>query len=180
MLEKIEDIEHALEAKTYLAALALALTLPDICGKIAYPHIKGNGERYIKWFDEYLTQYDYPPDFDERLKFDGKKCWKLRCAFLHEGSIGQLPGIDKFELSITHPSNGVYGASTYGRTWANDDVENADYHIRIDVAQLCFQLLSCVKGFYNSYENKSVFVDQSISITDINEEVKKIREPNKY
>lgn len=40
MIEKIYAIEHALECKCYLPALALALTLPDICGQIEYPRIE--------------------------------------------------------------------------------------------------------------------------------------------
>ena len=38
MLEKIEAIEKALDNKSFLPALALALTLPDICGQIEYPN----------------------------------------------------------------------------------------------------------------------------------------------
>ncbi|EMX0193793.1 hypothetical protein AAFX88_004872 [Bacillus cereus] len=34
MLDKIKEIEIALKNKSYLSALALSLTLPDICGKL--------------------------------------------------------------------------------------------------------------------------------------------------
>ena len=39
----IKEITNSLDNKNYLSALALTLTLPDICGKIAYPEIKGRG-----------------------------------------------------------------------------------------------------------------------------------------
>ncbi|MDR0500306.1 MAG: hypothetical protein LBG97_03545, partial [Coriobacteriales bacterium] len=48
---------RALEAKAYLSALALTLTLPDICGKAAYPFMKSR-ERYRKWYDENIGKFD--------------------------------------------------------------------------------------------------------------------------
>lgn len=43
MKEKVLQIRKALEAEIYLPALALALTLPDICGQIEYPKIIQSG-----------------------------------------------------------------------------------------------------------------------------------------
>lgn len=36
----IAEIQDNLKRKNYLSALSLALTLPDICGKIAFPEMK--------------------------------------------------------------------------------------------------------------------------------------------
>ena len=48
VLEKINAIRVALEKECYLPALALALTLPDICGQIEYPElIRKNGSRLV-------------------------------------------------------------------------------------------------------------------------------------
>jgi len=53
MIDKIiKDNETSLENGAYFGALALGLTLPDICGKAAYPSIKKVGERYKKWYNE--------------------------------------------------------------------------------------------------------------------------------
>lgn len=48
MLEKVKDVKLALKGGAYQSALALALTLPDICGQIEYPNEKSVGERYKK------------------------------------------------------------------------------------------------------------------------------------
>jgi hypothetical protein len=54
MIEKIiKDIDVSLENGAYLGALALALTLPDICGKAKYPSLNV-GERYKKWYNEHV------------------------------------------------------------------------------------------------------------------------------
>jgi hypothetical protein len=47
LLEKIKDINLALTNKSYLSALALSLTLPDICGQIEYPDLKKKMENVI-------------------------------------------------------------------------------------------------------------------------------------
>lgn len=36
LIKLVEDIERAIEHECYFSALALALTLPDICGKAEY------------------------------------------------------------------------------------------------------------------------------------------------
>lgn len=43
----VEDINRALDNDAYFAALSLALTLPDICGKAKYPTEKSTKKRYI-------------------------------------------------------------------------------------------------------------------------------------
>ena len=44
----------------YLAALALSLTIPDICGKAEFPEY-GNTQRYIEWYMKYIGQYEKKP-----------------------------------------------------------------------------------------------------------------------
>ena len=35
--DRLQEIENLLSSKFYQAALALALTVPDICGKVEFP-----------------------------------------------------------------------------------------------------------------------------------------------
>lgn len=101
MIDQIfEDINKALDAEAYIAALALALTLPDLCGKIEYPEEKSSRKRYIMWYDLYmgtppksfmlerLTDQD-----DERFPpyLTGQVLYQLRCNLLHES----MPNVDK-------------------------------------------------------------------------------------
>lgn len=50
---KISEIRRALNLELYNCALATALTLPDICGKVEFPN-EYSRERYTKWFDKYV------------------------------------------------------------------------------------------------------------------------------
>ena len=91
ILAFIEDIKKSLQNNCYYSALTLALTLPDICGKVMYPEIKGVGERYIKWFNTYIGNYEQSPlsKEDDNWKdlpyLNGEICYNLRCALLHQG-----------------------------------------------------------------------------------------------
>lgn len=67
----IDDVNKALNAEAYMAALALVLTIPDICAKAEYGDSLGNKERYVKWFDKYIGQYEICPreDGEEQLPY---------------------------------------------------------------------------------------------------------------
>lgn len=74
-LDRIEEVELNIVDRRWQSALALALTLPDICGGIAFPEIvkhyrdgrvmldrqknptRDVGTQYIRWFDEYAGDY---------------------------------------------------------------------------------------------------------------------------
>ena len=50
MIDSIQEIRKALDKDCYLAALALSLTLPDICSQVENAVMDGNRTLYINWF----------------------------------------------------------------------------------------------------------------------------------
>ncbi len=74
-MDRVKEVELNIEDGRWQSALALALTLPDICGGIAFPEIvkkyrdgrimmdrqknptRDVGGQYIRWFDEYAFDY---------------------------------------------------------------------------------------------------------------------------
>ena len=86
MRQFIQAIEISLNTQNWYSALALSLTLPDICGKIDYPNLHSRS-RYSKWFDMYVGE-DYKMTLEgETITFlTGNDCYALRCSYLHEGS----------------------------------------------------------------------------------------------
>jgi hypothetical protein len=63
----------------------LALTLPDICGKLQDPKT-GSETRYRAWWDKYLLAKYAPPDAPLGIKFlTSGDVYALRCSYLHEG-----------------------------------------------------------------------------------------------
>lgn len=86
MKELIESLQKATENKNWHAALFIALAIPDICGKFEYPS-KKSGERYKKWFNEYLKEFFIHKvgAMEEEITFlNTDDYYSLRCALLHE------------------------------------------------------------------------------------------------
>lgn len=113
--EIVRDIKRALDAGAFRSALALTLTIPDICSKAE--GIEGDKKypSYAKWFDENVgmlyrnkweDEYEVPATKKYKYPvFDGMACYRLRNSFLHTWS-GDLSGspIDEFELRIRNES----------------------------------------------------------------------------
>ena len=108
----INDINVAREHEAYISALALTLTIPDLCGKIEFGHQRCGGH-YKEWFDKWVhnrfcqypkSECDLLREAEEAGAFDGEKCYALRCALLHSGNteltVNQKPIVDVFELCV--------------------------------------------------------------------------------
>lgn len=89
MNEFIEAIDRSAVAGNWYGALFVALSLPDICGKIDQPGENSSQRRYAAWFDKYVRpKYTHRvgADRQEHVFLGGNDCYALRCAYLHEGS----------------------------------------------------------------------------------------------
>ena len=83
----MKQLINSIKNENWHAALIVALTLPDIAGKIEYP-ISCSSKRYATWFDKYVRdQYKgrLGPNRTEHTFLSGNDCYALRCAYLHEG-----------------------------------------------------------------------------------------------
>lgn len=183
MIEKLKDVRSAIKNKNYLSALALALTIPDICGGIEYAHIVDeNGKRkvgtqYRKWFDNYVNQYyadsnGWNKSFSKAKKsyFTGYMCYNLRCEFLHLGAaeIGDFGKLSDDEFNYKyHFTLAVNGADSYGESWVEGDkIKNITVTVNIDT--LCENICRAAENYYQmkdvSYFKKSLLniIDYSL------------------
>lgn len=74
MDEFIKSIEKAMSNKNYIAAITMAIIIPDICGQIEF-----NNKHYKKWFEAYM-----PATYNDHIT--GSDAFAMRCAFLHSFS----------------------------------------------------------------------------------------------
>ena len=122
ILDTVDDIYRALDAKAYLSAFALALTIPDILSMVEYPEIKGMGKRYEKWMDEFfitdlekkarLKNVDSKDELSSVLdRIDGRFYAKLRNAFLHSGHIN-VPNMEDVDVYLSF--NGLESTVVFG------------------------------------------------------------------
>lgn len=157
MINKINSIYKAINSECYLPALALTLTLPDICGQIEYPKEKNVNSRYTKWFDKYVG----PSMIDTKsIKFNGELCYKLRCSFLHSGTFDMQKNYNIiFKL---HVGNSI---ATYSSFASLEDNKIID----IDVRTICFFICEAAKNYYNNHSEKQKFNEHESLIIELPE-----------
>lgn len=165
MIEKIEDIRKAIENETYIVALALALTLPDICSQVENGVADGNRNMYINWIDKYMEveNYKFPIKGFEKQTFNGNMCYALRCKLLHNGNteINYATNIDDFVL--TKPGNPNY---KYGYIYRQENLANGKERLitYIGIDYICESLCKTAETFYNNWSNKSDFNDHILDL----------------
>lgn len=172
----IKEINIALENNLFLVALNTALTLPDICGKAEYPDIsyKHNGERYKKWYQEHIGQYEQSPlDLREGVTMpylSADVVYQLRCEMLHQGNPNvskSKTGIDKFTLWVQKANPfGFYG-DTASVSLSGEPCKTYNVSVR----RLCLLLCRTAENYYNNNKEKFAFFNYTIFDLDVRNEL---------
>ena len=78
----VSEIRAALDAKLFYLAIAVALSIPDICSCVeSNPDaIWATAKKYKRWFDTNLAS--------EFQNLTADDCYRLRCGVLHQGNFG--------------------------------------------------------------------------------------------
>lgn len=175
LLDIIEEIKKALDNNMYLAALSLALMVPDICGKAEYPTEKNSGRRFIDWYESNIGQSMHPDykDGDKRMPYlSGEVVYSLRNCMLHQGT----PNIEKSKINdpvckidrfvlVKEEKNpfDVYG----------DISEVSDHDIflnykgiyrsyHMSIRRLCLIICWSAEGYYNDNNEKFDFFNYTL------------------
>lgn len=168
----IDEINISLENGCYMAALSLALILPDICAKAEYPDL-GNKRRYIAWYDEYIGQYEIAPDQDEENQMpylSGEVVYSLRNSVLHQGTPNIADGkgnINKFVLVVQRQNGFNIYADTSAIITHNGDTANAIREYRVNIGRICLIITATAKKFY--FDNKEKFNFFNYTVIDMDE-----------
>lgn len=75
----LQDVHNANKNNSPLAALALALTLPDICSQAEHGKKYGTRKDYVDWCNKWMP-------VKEKWCINGNEYYALRCAILHNGN----------------------------------------------------------------------------------------------
>ncbi|MCM2139091.1 hypothetical protein [Vagococcus fluvialis] len=159
MLKIIEVIEDANSKNCSLPALALALTLPDICSQVEYPNETNVGYRYREWYNHHVHRHEefhflqntyYAKQHNEEnalSKFSGYACYKLRCLLLHQGDFamqGEVKYDDLyFHIDSSHDLEAMDAVS--------------DDHISINSKLLSEYLCKHARAYYEKHPDKELF-----------------------
>lgn len=151
----------------HLSALALALTLPDTCGKAEYPD-ETNGVRYKKWCNQYVItdRCDSPCDCDMPY-LNEEIIYSLRNSLLHQSTPNVEQSkihesrckVDRFELAISEcdGANGDLSMVAYGK-----NMSIVHRELKVYVSRLCYILCSAAENYYRDNKDKFGFIQYSI------------------
>jgi hypothetical protein len=154
MRDFIDAIDKAIKDKNWYGALFIALTLPDICGKVEHPNLPSN-KRYKDWFDKYMSA-KYKHKGTVFLSSDD--CYALRCALLHEGSddISQQPSqkiLEKF-IFTTGESHCNYMQNNY----VNGQRVKTSLQLKVD--RFCEDICKSAKKWLNDVSGNSAVMSR--------------------
>ena len=178
----ISEIESSLKNENFLAALALALTLPDICGKAEFPN-ESVGSRYIKWFDDNIGNYEKPlqssdgelSEYDDMPYMSGEIVYSLRNCFLHQGTPSiQKDKIREPQCQVTRFTLTIASAINGGSRSVSHDfwIDSERRVLEVNIVNLCCKLCLVAKAYYEDNREKFNFFqydlqDRRRSGTDI-------------
>lgn len=167
---KIDSVRLALKSGLYEPALALALSLPDICGSIEYPNDTVTA-RYIKWSDQHI---DMCKNAGARNEFSGAALYQLRCRFLHNGHSniyepGKRVHFNTFELMAPSASKLSQELISTIKTYQDDQTFEVTYTATVNLAYLIESLCEAAEDFVYQWPDKTVFDDHAVQIKSYTE-----------
>ena len=158
----IDEIGKCMESECFVAAMALALTLPDICGKAEFPD-KTPTKRYLDWYKEYVEPWERPssPYGDDMPFPSAEMIYQLRNMLLHQGSVETDTGrinderckVDEFNLVITDEIDTGISRVSYGK-----ELIPVSRGIEINIKRMCHVLCRRAKEYYSNNHSKFGFM----------------------
>jgi hypothetical protein len=129
------EIERAVRSNFFYLAIALALTLPDICSALQTKNGKTNDGLYRKWIKKYLKEIPGLSPSD---------CWSLRCGVIHEGNL-KIKNEQKHRVIFTLPHSS--GARMLGGFTIVHQQEGVRA-LQVDAVQFCEEMIAGVRAWY--------------------------------
>ena len=165
----VNEIERCLKNDLQIAALTMALTLPDTCGKVYHPQ-SSVSNRYTSWYDDHVLapKSELTGDTSKRFLVSGNVVYKLRCAMLHESN----PTVVGTEENITHFSLIWRPASSCSRVPIEHCIELGEngapqqQAISIDIVSLCQDICEVALLYYRKNKEHFSFNYRIISASD--------------
>lgn len=163
----VSEVRSALSHGLPLSALALALTLPDSCGKAEYPD-ETNGMRYKKWCRQYvITDRSDSPYSCDMPYLNEDIIYSLRNSLLHQSTPNVEQSkiheprckVDKFELVMSERdcATGDLSMVAYGK-----DMHIVRRELTVYVSHLCHILCSAAEQYYKDHKDKFGFIQYSL------------------
>lgn len=157
----VSDIRVCLDSGAYIAALTLALTIPDICGKAEFQDYSRGKRRYISWYNRYF--HFLPAEGHEALpNMTGEVVYDLRCQLLHTGnpSIQDKNKINRFIIEYETNKSFIGGDSISARLDKDRKITYCTYIFNLN--SFCLSLCAVAEWYYEENKNRFTFFDYEL------------------
>lgn len=157
-VKKFTDaIRLSIKNCNWYAAIFIALTMPDVCGKLEQPE-KESKERYIEWYNRYLLKINTMVlSNEEHVFLTGRDCYALRCSILHEGSE------DISRQRAREVLSKIYITTLGSHRIKTDDV------LSLNVSVFCEEMCQAVESWYDDVKDNKIIVERISNILEIKE-----------
>jgi hypothetical protein len=130
----LQEIDRATQAGLHYLAVAMALTIPDICAALESPDGQTSGPKYRAWYNANLApQYPNISDAD---------CWSLRCGVLHQGRYGH-PNMQYGRILLTVPN-------AQRNVFHNNIINDA---LNLDAVIFCRDVITSARRWFANHRN---------------------------
>lgn len=133
----LEDIERALQAQLWYMALAVTLSIPDICSLLQRDEQTDGWpkeEKYVRWFDTFMgPKYGF---------FSGQDCYRVRGGVLHKGRFGHPKA--KYDRVLF----GVPGGRRIRELLSENNGGIMETALHLDLVTFCQEMIDCARSWY--------------------------------
>ena len=167
LMRIIDEMKRSIDNECFIAALMLALSIPDICGKAEYPDTEKIAVRYIKWYDTYVGKYEKPsnPYGSDMPYSSGELIYNLRNSMFHQGTPNIDAGkvkeerckVDEFRLTISDVADGGTSCVSYGQ-----GLKVQKRILEVNIVNLCSKLSAAAKTYYSTNRHKFDFFNYEL------------------
>lgn len=130
----LSEIERTSREGFHFAAVALALTLPDICAALASDNGESSGQKYKAWCEANFLHL-YP-------NLTSRDLWSLRCGVVHQGRFGH-PKSQYSRVIFSLPDG-------RGNVFHNNILNDA---LNLDAATFCRDMVSSARQWFLRNQN---------------------------
>lgn len=160
MIELFNAIQISLETNNFYGALFIALTVPDICGKLENPN-ETPKNRYMKWFDKYLANKyikHVGARHEEYVFLTGEDLYALRCALLHEYS-GDITS-----QRVRKVINSFIFSSTLSHCLFITNKENGNKTLVLRIEVFCKDICNAIKEWTDN-NSQDISIQKRLKLT---------------
>lgn len=155
----IHECREALKHNLHLAALTLALTLPDICGIAEFTKKCGVKERYVQWYEEHIGRSERFSKEDEYPYPSGEVIYRLRCMVLHQGT----PSVEKDKCNIDSFALICESFSEDISSYLPEESSSCEKReLTLNLNTLCWKICRAAENYYEQNKDRFDFFQYTL------------------